>query len=90
MVALAVALGVVRDAGVDAAVGARHLLQHEALVRDDHLLRDVVAQLATLQHAGFCLQSFIPFTLSKETNANYRCVNFSSAENAKKETYVRL
>ena len=61
MVALAVALGVVRDAGVDAAVGARHLLQHEALVRDNHLLGDVVAQLATLQHASVRHGSFIPF-----------------------------
>ena len=49
MVALSVALGVVGGAGVDAAVGARHLLQHEALVRDDHLLRHVVAQLSALQ-----------------------------------------
>ena len=49
MVALSVALGVVGGAGVDAAVGARHLLQHEALVRDDHLLRHVVAQLTALQ-----------------------------------------
>ena len=49
VVALSVALGVVGGAGVDAAVGARHLLQHEALVRDDHLLRHVVAQLSALQ-----------------------------------------
>ena len=49
MVALSVALGVVGGAGVDAAVGARHLLQHETLVRDDHLLRHVVAQLTALQ-----------------------------------------
>ena len=45
MVALAVPLGVVRDARVDPAVRPRHLLQHEALVADDHLLGDVVAQL---------------------------------------------
>ena len=49
MVALAVALGVVGGAGVDAAIGTRHLLQHEALVRDDHLLGHVVAQLAALK-----------------------------------------
>ena len=49
VVALAVALGVVGGAGVDAAVGTRHLLQHEALVRDDHLLGHVVAQLAALK-----------------------------------------
>ena len=49
MVALAVALGVVGRTRVDAAVGAGHLLEDEALVADDHLLRDVVDELAALE-----------------------------------------
>jgi hypothetical protein len=48
VIALSVSLCVVRDAGVDPAVGPRHLLKDEALVRNDYLLGDVVVQLATL------------------------------------------
>lgn len=51
-VAFSVALRVVRRARVHARVGARHLLQHQALVRDDHLLLDVVGQLAALEKGG--------------------------------------
>jgi hypothetical protein len=48
-VAHAVALGVVRGAGVDPRVGSGHLLEDQTLVADDHLLLHVVDQLTTLE-----------------------------------------
>ena len=47
--ALAIALGVVANAGVVPGVLPAHPLQHQALIADYHALRDVVTQCLALR-----------------------------------------